>query len=290
MNLTHIDELIEKFDHFEGIYRRKEMEEALTLKDEITPRLLGILETIIDDPERYAREAHFANNYAVALLAHFQEPAAHLPIIRAFCIPEVPREEIWGDMVTETLPILLVQTCNGQFDAIRALVADREAPEYVRGAAVDALTYAVAQGVLEREDVVLFLSGQFTGAEAGLDSDYWSNIASAISDIHPDGAMEVIRKAYADGLINPGYVALESIEEDMADSKEEVLARFQGWVDGRFPQDVHGYLSWFACFEKRIPKKVKPHVDCTHKAQQNKKKKNRAKNKQAKKARKKSRR
>jgi len=289
MNSTHIDKLIEKLNHFEGDYKRKEMEEALTLRGEITPSLIGILEAIIDDPERYAREEHFANSYAVALLAHFQEPTAHLPIIRAFCIPEIPREEIWGGMVTETLPILLIQTCNGQFDAIKALVLDREAPEYVRGAAVGALTYAVAMGVLEREAVVNFLSGQLTGVEADSGSDYWSNIASAISDIHPDGAMEAIRKAYDGGLIHPGYVGLEMIERDMASSKEEVLARLQGWVDDRVPHDIHGYLSWFSCFEKSAPP-PKPHVDCSLKAQQNKKNKSRAKNKQARKARRKSRR
>jgi hypothetical protein len=44
-----------------------------------------------------------------------------------------------------------------------------------------------------------------------------------------------------------------------------------------------------ALFKKSIPQ-PKPHVDCSLKAQQNKKKKNRIKNKQARKARKKSRR
>ena len=95
---------------------------------------------------RYASENHFANSYVVALLSYFHEPAAHLPIICAFCIPEQPRDEIWGDMVTETLPVSLYHTCNDQFDTIKDLIADREAPEYVRGAAVDALTYAVARG------------------------------------------------------------------------------------------------------------------------------------------------
>ncbi len=48
-------------------------------------------------------EDHYANVYAAALLGYFQEPSAHLPIIRAFCIGNEEKEELWGDMVTEKL-------------------------------------------------------------------------------------------------------------------------------------------------------------------------------------------
>lgn len=53
---------------------------------------------------RYAAEDRNAHTYAVALLAHFRETKAHLPLIRAFTIPDEQREFIWGDMLTETFP------------------------------------------------------------------------------------------------------------------------------------------------------------------------------------------
>ncbi len=80
--------------------------------------------------------------------------------------------------------------------------------------------------------------------------------------------MDAIRNAYATGLIHPGYVELGSIEADMANSQDAVLKRFQGWVDSRIPDDVHGYLSWFSCFEKSATP-PKPRVDCVRNAQQN---------------------
>jgi len=130
MGEERIRELIETFDHFDKKYKRAEVEEAVTLREEITPHLIRILEELAADPRKYADEEHYANTYAVALLAHFREPAAHLPIIRAFSIGEEVNDLLWGDMVTETLPALLFQTCNGSFEAIKAIVHDRGAFDY----------------------------------------------------------------------------------------------------------------------------------------------------------------
>ena len=116
MNDERIKEIIEAFDHFDGSYKRAEMDEAVSLKDDITPHLIRILEEIAANPKVYVAEDRYANAYVVALLAHFKEPAAHLPIIRAFLIDDEPREELWSDMVTETLPTLLFQTCDGSLE------------------------------------------------------------------------------------------------------------------------------------------------------------------------------
>ncbi len=289
MNVTRVEELIEEFDWFDGVYKRDEIEEALTLKEEIIPHLIRILEEVADDPARYILEEHYANTYAVALLAHFQEPTAHLPIIRAFCLPAEQLDELWGDMVTETLPALLFQTCNGQLAAIKELILDREAPEFVRSAAVDAMTYAVAREAADREEVIAFLSSLLTGTEAEADSYFWGSVVSAISDLHPEGAMESIRKAFAEGLIPEIFVTLEEIEDDLCRDMEEARLLLHTRVDHRIPQDIHAYLSWFACFRESAPLPPQP-VNCVLKAQQNQKKANRAKSKRAKKARKKNRR
>lgn len=291
MSVTRIDELLEKFDWFDGVYKRAEMDEALTLREEITPRLLAILEAVAADPGLYDAQDHYAAVYAVALLAHFQEPTAHLPIIRAFSIPQEPLDNLWGDMVTETLPALLIQTCNGDLSAIKKLVLDRQAPEFTRTAAVVALTYAVTKGMTERDVVLAFLSSLFTGSEAEADSYFWGSVVCALCDLHPAEVMEVIQQAFADGLIDPFSVTLEDVNRDLEQGREATLARLMGQVERSIPRDVHDYLSWFACFRERSAHFAgRGHGDTSLKALENRKKKSRTKNKQAKKARKKNRR
>jgi hypothetical protein len=289
MKSARVGELIEAFDRFDGSYKRAEMEEALSLKEEITPHLIHILEELVADPAAYAKAESHANVYAAILLAYFQEPAAHLPIIRAFSISNEHRESLWGDMVTETLPALLLQTSGGNFEHIKSLVLNKEAYDFVRSAAVDALTYAVARGLIEREQVVDFLSGLFTGTEAENDSDFWSITACSIADMHPQGTMEILRAAYAKGLVSERHMSLKELEEELVNDQEVSLARLRELVDRRIPTDVHGYLSWFACFHEG---QEFPCCPCPKPAQaapiapaRNKRKKtNRAKNKLSKKS------
>lgn len=285
-----IAELIRAFDVFDGVYKRAEMETALTLREEITPHLLKIIETVAQDPVRYLEEGHYANVYAAILLAHFKEPAAHLPIIRAFCIPEEEtREDLWGDMVTATLPALLYQTCAGSFEAIRNLAEDKDVYSYVRGAAHEAMTYGVATGVISREEVIDYFLGLFTGEEADRDSYFWSNLVALICDMHPEGAMETIRRAYEDGLVFPGYVKLEEVEVEMQREKEKVLADLRVHVEGNIPSDVHDYCAWFSCFQDKEQSSLhasEPAFPQSLGGKGNKKSQNRSRNKMARKSRK----
>lgn len=293
-----IAELIEAFDVFDGVYKRDELDKAIPMKAEITPHLIRILEDLGSDPAGYAEEDHYANVYAAILLAHFKEPAAHLPIIRAFCIAEQLRENLWGDMVTATLPALLYQTCNGSFESIKELAGNRQVYEYVRCSALEALTYGLAFGTLGREEIVDFFQGFFTGQEEDPDSDFWGNIVSLFCDIHPRGAMETIRRAYDQGLINPGYVGLEEVEEELARDEEVVLAELRAHAERSVPEDIHDYCAWFSCFRKSgdEPQLLAAQQVCSHDAAESmettgkkigRKKPNRNKNKMARKSRKK---
>jgi hypothetical protein len=287
MSQERIHELIEAFDKFDGSYKRQEIEEAVALREEITPHLIRILEELAADPERYIAEEHYANTYAVALLAHFEEPAAHLPIIKAFSFPLEQLDDLWGDMTTETLPTLLFQTCGGDLKAIKELVLDQSVHDYTRGAATEALTYAVARGMADREETVGFLAGLFTGSEAERGGDFWNALACTIADMHPDGAMDAIRKAFADGLIYEGYVGLDDIEADFRKGKEKVMETFRRKVDGQVPTDIHDYLSWFACFREND--RAQRSGGSLSNSQKQKKSEKQAKKKMAKKSKKKNR-
>ena len=102
--------LLEAFERQEGRYKREEMEEALGLREELVPALIRILAELADDPEGWVIFGGDVHLYAAALLAHFREVAAHPMLIRAFMIPKDLLDEIWGEMTTETLPALLLNT------------------------------------------------------------------------------------------------------------------------------------------------------------------------------------
>ena len=292
MPTADIQALLARFDYTDGVYLRDEMDIAVAQREAITPHLIALLDDLADNPLRYTLEGRNGHVYAVSLLSHFRETAAHRAIIRAFTVPREQLEELWGDMITETLPTLLHRTCGGSLDRIRALVVDREVDPFVRGAAIEALTFAVAEGVADRDETVAFLEGLFTGEEAEADSFFWSNLVATLCDLHPGDSMELIRRAYADNLVQQDYIAPEDVERSLALDRAEAMDALRERTRRRMPADLHSYISWFAEFQ---PKEDRPPASTDREAARarqadRKKQAERARNKAAKKARKKNRR
>jgi len=285
MNEEIIEALLESFDYCDGRYKRREVELAVTLREQIVPRLISVLEDVAADPAPYADGERDLHLYAAALLSYFQEPEAHLPIIAAFTISDEYLEDVWGDLTTNSLPTFLFQTCNGSFAAIKELALNTSADDYVRCSAAEALTYAVARGAVESEEVERFLASLLRVEIAGERGPLWDIVISALAGIYAEGALDVIKKAFAEGHAWAGFASLEDIEAEFSRDKEEVLERLRERVDRYIPTDVHDYLSWIDDKEE-LPSSIGAN---TPKAEKKKKQATRTKSKQAKKSKRKNR-
>ncbi|MBM9616847.1 DUF1186 domain-containing protein [Desulfobulbus rhabdoformis] len=254
--------LLEKFDELGDTYLRDEVEQALQLKEEITPLLLQVLRDVAENPLVYTLEMRNAHVYAALLLSEFREPAAHELFISAFLIPEEQLVDIWGDLTTETLPTFLYRTCSDSLESIKALIINREADQFVRCAAMESLSYVVAFDPSKREEVLNFLQGLFTGEEAAKESYFWGNLTATLCDLHPGESMECIQGAFEKKLISDVFITLSQVEEAGKRSLEQAQEDLKTWVTARMPTDVHAYISWFAEFnqEDRVEPqpKVKP--------------------------------
>ncbi|MDR2548687.1 MAG: DUF1186 family protein [Desulfobulbus sp.] len=253
-----IKDMLFSFDQLSDTYLRDEVEEALRHREEVTPHLIKVIETVADNPLLYSLEQRNAHVYAAAILSHLEETAAHRPFIRAFSIPEEQLIDIWGDMTTEILPTFLFRTCGGSLEAIEELIVNREVDQYVRCAAMEALSYAVVAQSERRDEVVRFFQGLFTGEEAERDSYYWANLAATLCDLHPGESMEILRRAHAEGLIHKGFISLENVEEANDMGFDAAMERLRGWVAARTPADVHAYISWFAEFHQEELERMSP--------------------------------
>jgi Protein of unknown function (DUF1186) len=248
--MSRSQELAALFDGPMKRYLRNELEEALTLRKEITPLLIGILEEIASEPQAYAASERNGHTYAVAILAHLREHDAHLPIIRAFRIPNRERDAIWGDMVTMTLPALLCRTTRGNYSAIVELARDRNVYEYVRTSALEAVTLGVGSGDLSREQALGLLRSLFDETLAEPGSYFWGGLVNELLDLYPGEMISDIRRLYEKGLVFPGHVSIEEVEEVAALGHKAAMANLDELLTSRLPEDVHGYISWFGCFER----------------------------------------
>jgi hypothetical protein len=247
-------ELLQIFDDFDGEYKRAEVEVALTLREEMIPLLIRHLEELAKAPDEYIETGRFAHNYALALLAHFREPSAHLAIIRAFSLSYKQLDAIWGELLTEGLPALLCRTSGGNYDAVKALALERGGDQFVRSAALEAIKLAVAQGDLSRDDALDFYATLFDEDNLAQPEDYfWPALVFELCDLYPVELMDKVRELYAKGLVTDEYMPLEDFEVIVEGGLEKALARLKARYAERSLEDVHAYISWFACFDENAP-------------------------------------
>ncbi|MBI9089883.1 MAG: DUF1186 domain-containing protein [Desulfobacterium sp.] len=246
-----IKEILESFSIFDGKYKKEEVDAAIELKEEITPHLIKILENIIDDPHHYSKESTFDHIYAVMLLGHFKEPKAHKVIVDIFSLPPDLPHCFFGEILTSDLPTLLVNTCDGSVELIKSLIVNKEAYDFCRGSASEALAYAAIKGYVSREEVLTYLSSLFTGTEAEKGSAFWGVLANTACDLYPAEIIDTIRKGYNDGIIDPMSINIDDFEHDLKLGKDKCLEQLKRDVENRSLDDFHASMSWWACFREK---------------------------------------
>jgi hypothetical protein len=258
-----VDEILDLFRNYSGVYEKEAVAVAVDHRTEIVPRLIEILRMVSDDPTPYLEDEDlFDHIYAVMLLGHFKATEAHQTIIDVFSLPDDMTYQIFGDTGTSDLPMILLRTCGGSLEAIKAMALNREIGEYNRNSALQAMSYAVVAGVADRDETLAFFRTLFTGEETDADSDFWGLLACNILELYPEESMDTIKQGYEDGLIASGMVGYGDFEKTLKEGKEKTFERLKANYDRNSLDDIHGSMSWWACFKKEDRPRREP--DLSH--------------------------
>jgi hypothetical protein len=246
-----IPEILDSFRILDGTYKREQIDAAIMFKQVIIPYLIKILENVLADPEKYVEDENLYDHiYALMLLGHFKEPGAQKVIIDLFSLPDDMPHKLFGDITTSNLPVILLNTCDGSIEFIRSMILNKQANDYCRVSAGQALAYAVIEGYVSREKVIAFFKTLFTGQEADAISDFWGLLACCICDLYPEESLDVIKHAYDDELIMPGFISYSEFENAVVRGKEKCLAKLKVDLERDCLDDVHERMSWWACFNE----------------------------------------
>jgi hypothetical protein len=248
---NNITEILEAFRIFDGNYKREQVDAAVELKEEITPFLIEILEKVLADPDVYLENDDLYDHiYSFMLLGHFRESKAHDVIVDLFSLPDKIPHELFGDLTTSDLPVILLHTSGGSIERIKSMAANDDVDDYCRISALNAMAYAVVEGIASREEVLKFYGTLFTGNETDEESDFWGLLANFVCDLYPEELMDTIKKAYNNGLIASGMIRYENFEQALEDGKERCLERLKSDLERQSLDDIHDSMSWWACFNE----------------------------------------
>ena len=211
-------------------------------------------------PLEAIEEAEWDHIYSVMLLGHFREPKAHKIIIDLFSLPGRLSDDLFGDIITENLPTILMRTCDGSLERIKSMALNKEADDFCRTSALHAMAYAVIEGIATREEVLSFYDSLFTGHEADEDSEFWGLLACLVNDLYPEELMETIKIGYEDGLINPGMINYRAFDRSLERGKEKCLEDLKKDFEYRSLGDVHKSMSWWSCFDENNRDSLPPYI------------------------------
>ena len=243
--------ILESFSIYDGIYKQEQIDAAINMKDEITPHLIEILENAHTDYEKYiSDEMLYDHIYALMLLGHFKEPKSHKAIVDLFSLQGDIPDKLFGDLTALNLSVVLLNTCDGSVELIKALILNKKAYDYCRLSACQALSYAVIKRYVSRESVLELFGTLFTGEEADETSNFWGLLAEYVCDLYPEEIMDVIKQAYKDELIMPGMTHYRDFEEALELGKDKCLEKLKTGLERNSLDDIHGAMSWWACFNE----------------------------------------
>jgi len=180
----------------------------------VDPLLLA-LERGIANPTGASSEEAMLFAYALYLLAKWREPRAYPWVVRWLSLPGDAPFDLAGDIVTQDGSRLLAGVCDGDLTILEALVLDRQANEYGRGAAVGALSHLAAWAEVPRESVVehfLWLAREGLEREPG---HVWDCLAVACADVEALAVFPELRRAYSDPEVLP-----DATDDDEGDDSQ----------------------------------------------------------------------
>ncbi|MCC6363348.1 MAG: DUF1186 domain-containing protein [Bryobacterales bacterium] len=218
-------EILQQFERHTGRFPRAAVEAAVARRQELTPELLRILEDTVNRAAQLdAEDDYMAHLYAMFLLAQFRETRAYPLMVRFASLPGDLLDSLCGDFLTNDLGQVMASVCGGDLAGIQHLIENEATDEWVRGAALTSLMALVAAGQKSRDEIVSYFAGLFRGKLARRYSHVWDKLVSCSSNLHPEELLDDIERAYAEGLVDPGYISPDDIKQDLAMGRERMLA------------------------------------------------------------------
>jgi hypothetical protein len=262
-----VKEILEQFQFNRGRFAREAVLAAIERREEITPRLLQIVEETTSRAEELAQQKdYFAHLYAFHLLAQFRERRAYPMITKLFSLPGEVVEPLAVDFIDDGLERVLASVAHGDAGPVKELIENRSANQWARSSAIKSIVAMVALGEHPRQVAIEYFRNLLREKLEREAAEYygpWDSLVSAAIDLYPEDLYPEIREAFQEGLVQVLLIK-EDVDAVLERGKEAVLAD----LPRKYPliTDAVAEMEWWACFEdfdievQEEPEKVSPPV------------------------------
>jgi hypothetical protein len=271
MSPSSVDEALVDFATCGGKFPYQSIRWALDNWHEAEPRLVKLMEDCasgIDRSETTLRAMFFVAH----VLAEKRETKA-FPALCLLVENQDLCEDVLGCAITETLTSLLISTWNGDGARLKHLIELDTADEFVRAAALDALTYLTKKEMLRDEETHAYLVYLAETMRPRAPSFIWTAWAGVAANLGYADLRETVGALAQSGFMDPMDMNLGDFDIHLKRTMDDPT----GWAGIEFDRigpftDTIGTLSKWASFaESTAPplSRSLPHVDPLRKVGRN---------------------
>lgn len=208
--------ILDILESYYGFFPRAALEGARGMRKEITPDLLRILRNTLDNSKEYSEdETRIGHLYAMYLLAEFRESKALPLVMEFFSLPDETIDKLtdfgFSQHVHRIQASLIV---GGDITPLKNHIEAAGSSPYSRCSCLEAMETLVLAGEIGRDEVMDYLM-ELMGKIPRKPSLLWDDLVSTASDLWPHEAMDRIRQAFADNLVDLKHIDLPYVEEDL---------------------------------------------------------------------------
>lgn len=165
-------------------------------REKYSCELLEILDYTVSNAEKLCNEGSFVLHIlAMYTLAYYKETRAYPGIVAIAKLPQRIINPLLEDTITEGLSSIIASVYDGNLQSIKEIIESRECDAYVRRAALGSLVALVANGIIDRDEVVWYFKELYNIKINLLDEDVIECLIDKSLDIHPQGLEEEINNA-----------------------------------------------------------------------------------------------
>jgi hypothetical protein len=208
-----IDDIIRDFATTGSTLPRASMQWALENWDDAYPRFAGLLEAYAGGGDR-SEETERALFFVIYLLADRGEKQAFRALC-SFIRDAAVTEAILGDGVTEDLAPILIAMFDGSVQALKAVIEDTNADEFVRAEALQAMAYLTRTGHLTEVEMRAYLRHLFGEMEPRGACYVWAGWLDAVSLLGYDDLAAQAEELCRQEFVERSIMNVNNFREDL---------------------------------------------------------------------------
>jgi hypothetical protein len=232
-------------------FKASEVDFILKNRDLVEHQLLSVLHDALSNTLDFLEEEREDLILASYILAYWKVEAAFDLFLKIFSLPEDVLDTLFGDIVTEDLPIFLYRTAHGRIDDLKEFIQRDDVDDFVRGSALGTLSFMCLNSSEHKKIIMPFYEGILRKAifhdfdEAGGEFDYIPTfVVSELYSLYPGNYLNQIKSVFKVGAIEEDFIELRDIQKAVNKGEKVCLEEFKQEFLSRDITDIRESMSW----------------------------------------------